>query len=201
VHPILQEARRLMEQLEAEPPHVLQVARLSLALFDGLEELHRLQPSSRLLLETAALLHDIGWSRSPSGRKHHKHSASIIREHRWQSLPPKQVEILALIARYHRKSLPHDGHEDFAGLNVGQQEVVQGCAALLRIADALDRSHTQPVEKLKVGRRQERWCVSVFAASDCLPERSAFEKKKDLFERFFGCVLTMRITLPAGLEP
>lgn len=188
-----------MEKLEAEPPHVIQVARLSLALYDGLQGLHRLKPSSRLLLEAAALLHDLGWSRSPSGKKHHKHSAAIIREHSWQSLPPKQVEVLALIARYHRKSLPRDGHEDFIRLSPEQQGVVQACAALLRVADALDRSHAQPVESVRVERQGEGWRLVVRATADCLAERIALEKKKDLFERFFACSLAARITVQAAV--
>ena len=96
-----------LRRLEPEPPHVLQVARLALRLFDELAALHQLGGEERVLLEAAACLHDIGWSVAPDGARHHKESARLIRAQRWEHFSAAHVECIALIARYHRKSPPN----------------------------------------------------------------------------------------------
>src|SRR4051812_21657341 len=103
---VRQEFLGFMNELETEPEHVLHVAKLALLLFDQLRELHGLAGQDRLILEAAACLHDIGWSITPGGEEHHKASARLIRERAWKSLDRPTVDLVALIARYHRRSLP-----------------------------------------------------------------------------------------------
>src|SRR6266850_338185 len=111
-----QEFLGFMYELETEPQHVLHVAKLALRLFDQLQDLHRLTPADRVVLEAAGCLHDIGWSLSPDGKEHHKASARLIRERAWRSLAPGEVAVLALVARYHRQSLPDPEHKSFMRL-------------------------------------------------------------------------------------
>ncbi len=145
----LMEVRVLMRQREHEPQHVEHVATLALQLFDGLAALHGLGLEERFLLHAAALLHDIGWSLAKDGKRHHKLSARIIMEHPWPTIPPDMVHRMACIARYHRKSPPRAHHTLFAMLSDGDRNQVRKLAALLRIADGLDRPHLQRVRQVE----------------------------------------------------
>src|SRR5262249_6134818 len=100
-----EEVLALMQALEEEPHHVQHMARLAVHLFDELEDLHGLADHDRLILEAAATLHDIGWTAAPDGKGHHRESARIIREHGWQHFSPESVNLIAHVARYHRKNL------------------------------------------------------------------------------------------------
>src|SRR5688572_27296855 len=114
-----------MRAKELRPVHVLHVVGLALQLFDQLAGLHGLGPRERLWLEAAGYLHDIGHERVPTGEGHHKESARLIREHPWQHFTPAEVEVIAQVARYHRKSLPEMSHEEFRRLPDWERRVVQ----------------------------------------------------------------------------
>ena len=142
-----------MHQLEARPIHVQHVARLALQLFDGLAALHGLGPRERLLLEAAGYLHDIGHQYDFLGLGHHKESARLIREQAWKNLDRAEVELIAQIARYHRKAMPDFSHEEFRALSEADRAIVQCLAGLLRLGDSLDRSHAQLISGLTVELR------------------------------------------------
>ena len=183
----------VMRRLEPEPPHVLQVARLALRLFDELVELHRLGEEERVLLEAAACLHDIGWSVAPDGAKHHKESARLIRAQRWENFSAAQVELIALIARYHRKSPPKLEHEDFAALNVENRTKVSRLAATLRVADGLDRRHLQRVHDLSVRVSPGQVVVTLDASDPVEMEITAARNKADLFGMVFERELVVEV--------
>jgi exopolyphosphatase/guanosine-5'-triphosphate,3'-diphosphate pyrophosphatase len=145
----------LLERFEREPDHVFHVCRLALELFDALEPLHGLGARERKILEEASTLHDIGWAVSgPDGRGHHKESARLIREADWPGVGREVVEEIALVARYHRKSLPSaEAHEEFAKLDEASARRVRWLSALLRVADGMDRRHVQAVERMTVELR------------------------------------------------
>src|SRR5277367_5366889 len=109
---LIQESLALRARYDEEPSHSDHVAALALQIFDGLRPWHEMAPRSRALLHSAAVLHDIGWSQTPDGKGHHKWSARLIREHGWKNLVPDEVNLVALVARYHRKTMPRPGHED-----------------------------------------------------------------------------------------
>src|SRR5438045_6335189 len=138
-----QEILALMREFENRPAHVSHVADLALQLFDGLVELHGLGPGERLLLEGAGHLHDIGHKFDNLGEGHHKESARMIREHRWQNFTSPEISIMAQVARYHRKSPPELAHREFASLPEPARPIVEKLSALLRLADSLDRNHEQ----------------------------------------------------------
>jgi len=184
-----QEIDQFMEGHDPEPGHCRQVRELALLLFDQLAGRHRMGAGARFLLEAAALLHDIGWSVAPDGRRHHKLARDMIRANRWKTLPPEAVEIIALIARYHRKALPDRSHADYAALPRRRQEIVRKLAAILRVADALDRTHQSRVTSVNVADRGAVMALRFTSAGPCDEEMAAAKSKKDLFEIEYGARL------------
>src|SRR5439155_21024022 len=117
------------------------------------------EPRERLLLEEAALLHDIGEFVSRSG--HHRHSAYLIQHAQLRAMSPDEVNIVASVARGHRGSGPKMRHDTYAALLPERRAVVDRLAALLRVADGLDRGHGQRVSRLGVHRVKEGVVVEV----------------------------------------
>jgi exopolyphosphatase/pppGpp-phosphohydrolase len=184
--PAREEFIALMQTLESDLPHVLHVAQLAVHLFDELEDLHGLGDPDRLLLEAAACLHDIGHSVELSdGRGHHRESARLIRDHGWQHFSAERVNLIALVARYHRKSLPDLEHEDYAALAPLERLKVQKLASFLRIADGLDRSHRQVVTHFSAEIFPERILIHLSAEAAVEKEIVSAAKKADLAEAVF----------------
>ncbi len=129
--------------------HAEHIGDLALELFDGLSPLHGLGEEDRELLEAAALLHNVGVFVSHSA--HHRHSYYIIRnsEH-LTGFTEREIEIIAQVARYHRKSAPKSKHPEFASLSPSDQNRVRWMAATLRVAIGLDRSDRQVVTRIRV---------------------------------------------------
>ena len=120
---------------------------LTLKLFDDLRPLHGLGDGARELIEYAALLHDVGWHIGPDD--HHKHSEYLIEHGRLRAFAKNEIGVIAQIARFHRKKAPdRKKHKRFAALSRHDQKIVEVGAALLRIADSLDRSHASAVQML-----------------------------------------------------
>ena len=139
----------LAEVMDEDPAHSAQVARLALDLFDGTAACHGLGDDSREILEAAALLCNVGLFLSHA--QHHKHSYYVIRgTDRLSGFTDDEVERIALVARYHRKSAPKAKHPEFAALRAATQHEVSVLAGLLRIAIGLDRNHAGRVSKVEV---------------------------------------------------
>jgi exopolyphosphatase/guanosine-5'-triphosphate,3'-diphosphate pyrophosphatase len=130
---------RLGRRYRFDEAHGQLVARFAGRLFDDLAAHHRLGPRDRILLHAASLLHDVGDFVRYEG--HHKHSQYIIAHSDLMGLGPEEREIVAHVARYHRKSVPSLDHETFRALSREARGKVKALAAILRIADALDREH------------------------------------------------------------
>lgn len=180
------ELRAAMERLEPEPQHTRHVAFLAGRLFDQLRPLHGLGPEERVLLEGAACLHDIGWPESRRGSGHHKISARLIRRQSWQSLSPGEVDILAQVARYHRRAHPCSEHGDFHRLPGEKKRVVLVLASLLRLADAFDRSHLQQVQDVHVQITNGHVEITLLSEHEPAREVAAAEKKGTLAQEVFG---------------
>jgi exopolyphosphatase/guanosine-5'-triphosphate,3'-diphosphate pyrophosphatase len=175
--PARDEILALMHEKEARPVHVQHVTQLALSLFDQLLELHGLGERERLLLEGAGCLHDIGHQFDHLGGGHHKESARMIREHPWKNFTRLEAEVIAQVARYHRKEMPEMADEEFRALPDWDRRIVQRLAALLRLADALDRNHLQLVLSVKVEVRPNQLVFQLEAAGPVLREvRSAYVK-------------------------
>jgi exopolyphosphatase/guanosine-5'-triphosphate,3'-diphosphate pyrophosphatase len=179
---LAQESLALRARYDEEPAHSDHVAELAAQIFDGLHPWHNLGPRSRELLLSAALLHDIGWSQTPDGAGHHKWSARLIREYAWKTLTPEEMPIVAQIARYHRKSPPHPDHAEFHALKPAAQKMVMILSGILRIADALDRTHTGKVARVEASASKEAILVRVQPAGPWNPEHVMFEVKSDMLQ-------------------
>jgi exopolyphosphatase/guanosine-5'-triphosphate,3'-diphosphate pyrophosphatase len=137
---------RLGRRYQFDEQHGTIVARFALRLFDDLAQRHRLGPRDRILLHAAAILHDVGDFVRYEG--HHKHSYYIITHSDLMGLTPEERSIVANVARYHRKSPPNADHENFRALSREARAKVKPLAAILRVADALDREHRAKVAEV-----------------------------------------------------
>lgn len=173
----------LLARFETEPAHTLHVARLALELFDQLGTWHGHSLDERLILEAAATLHDTGWSQTqPDGSGHHKASAKLIREHPWVGLAAREIELIALVARYHRRALPSADHEPYSAQSETDRRRVRRLAALLRVADGLDRQHLQDVDGVEATVSDEGIEIVALARRNVNPAIVAAFKKADLLE-------------------
>ena len=179
-----EEILALMQAKERRPIHVQHVTKLALQFFDGLASLHGLGPRERLLLEAAGHLHDIGHQADPAGG-HHRESARMIRSHDWKNFSPSEVEVIAQVARYHRKGMPEMDHEEFRALPMGDRRVVQFLAALLRLADALDRSHVQIVDRVAIELPNNKIMIHLDVSGPILREVNSAHTKGDLAMAIF----------------
>ncbi len=181
---IISSAFSLGEKFRFDRNHAGHVTHLALKLFDELEGLHRLRGRDRLLLEVAAILHDVGAFISP--RSHHKHTYYLVSSADIFGLRRSEVEIIASVARYHRRKCPRAEHAEYASLDLEARVKVCKLASLLRIADALDRPHLGKLQKLKVQLGEDELTLVTAAGKDWTMERKALAEKADLFENTFG---------------
>ncbi|MBW3590946.1 MAG: hypothetical protein KY393_03700, partial [Actinobacteria bacterium] len=144
----------LAHLMDEDPDHSAEVSRLALNLFDQTADVHGLGDDAREYLEAAALLCNVGLFLSHAG--HHKHSYYVIRnsEH-LTGFTDREIELMAQIARYHRKGVPASKHPEFSSLSKDDQYLVRCCAGLLRIAIGLDRTHGGRVEGVEVRMRDK----------------------------------------------
>ena len=155
----------LAEVCDEDTEHSARVARLALELFDDTADLHRLDPSCRDYLEAGALLANVGLFVAHA--KHHKHSYYVIRNsERLVGFTDNEIEIIAQVARYHRKSAPKQSHPEFAALDKASQHVVRALAAFLRVAIGLDRAHRGNIEQVRAEVREGRLVVEVVPSGD-----------------------------------
>ena len=182
----------LARRCEWNPSHSEQVARLTLELFDQLRPLHGLGPRAREVIEYAALLHDIGWHIGKAG--HHKHGMYLIQHGDLKGFTPAEVGVMANVARYHRGPVPKKKHEAYAALGKRAEAVTRVGAALLRVADGLDRSHSGVVTGLTctIGKR----CIDVTVRhrGDAELELWGAQQKADLFTEVFDRDVTFATT-------
>lgn len=186
---VLRSARILANRYQSDPRHGNHVGRLCNRLFDELTDLHQLGPHDQLLLQVAAILHEVGTYVSP--RAHHKHSEYLILNSEIFGLDRLDVTIVALVARYHRHSGPVLEHPAYAALDTENRIRVSKLAALLRVADALERTHEQRVSEIEFRREPHRLRLRLPGLGDSAVERIAMASKGDLFEKVFGLTVTI----------
>ncbi len=174
----------LARRCQVREDHGTQVARLALSIFDQTRRLHRLEDSDAELLEFAALLHDIGFYISP--HRHHRHSAYLIKSHAMTGFSRAEVDVIALAARHHRKVEPRRGRGSVKLLSKKDFRRVRYLAAILRIADALDRTHVRVVRAVRCSVLPRTVEVRVDADGDPELELWAARRKGDLFEELCG---------------
>jgi len=177
----------------AEEQHSRQVARLALQLAKQLQSQLGLAEDDLALLTAAALLHDIGVPISESA--HNKVARDLILAADWPGLSDRQRLLLANLARYHRKSEPALTHKLYAALAPDDQQRVRALAALLRLADGLDRPHNAAVERLEVSFPARGQCVITASGRNSLAYNlMGGELKQDLLEQVLGATLSLHPT-------
>jgi len=184
--------RHLAETFHYEKEHARHVMKLAGQIFDQTMALHKLGAREREFLDAAALLHEIGLYLSHA--QHHRHSYYLIRNSELLGFTENEKEIIANVARYHRKSHPKPKHDSFMILSAEDQSVVKKLAAILRIADGLDRSHAAHVERVKCLKVKGILTIKLFhkPASHLSLEEWGAESKKNLFEETFSVHVQFR---------
>ena len=186
---VLRSARILAERYQSDAGHGEHVGNICARLFDELTDLHHLTRHDALLLQVAAILHEVGTYISP--RAHHKHSEYIILNSEVFGLDRMDVTLVALVARYHRHSGPVLDHPSYAALSTDDRIRVSKLAAILRVADALERTHAQRVSLLEIRRDAGKLRLRLPGLADAAVERLAMTSKADLFEQVFGLAVVI----------
>jgi len=172
--------------------HAQQVARLSLSLFDQTRATHGLDDRAREWLELAALLHDIG--EHISYERHHRHSYYLVKNGGLRGFEPDEVELLALVARYHRRGAPKKAHDSFATLPRQMRTTVRWLSGMVRLAESLDRSRAQLVESVTLQQRVRDCQLRVIGRGDIELELWAAQRNTGPLERELGRAI--RVTSP-----
>ena len=185
-------AHFLCRKYGMDTEHLKHVASLTDQLFGAFKDILGLEEQDRLYLLLASYLHDIGMF--VNNRSHHKHSEYIISSLNLFRLTEHEVNIIACIARYHRRSSPLKSHVLYHSLASAEQIAVQKLSALLRVANALDRSHKQKVKKLEVKFNPAGDAtIVVYTHENFLLEKENFLEKKELLEEITGNKLTLNV--------
>ncbi|MCC6966450.1 MAG: Ppx/GppA family phosphatase [Nitrospira sp.] len=172
----------LAHRCHVSETHALHVARLALRLFDQTKELHGFGPREREWLECAAILHDIGYM--INSRQHHKHAYYLIKNSDLSGFTAEEIDLVANVARYHRRSVPTRKHDEFTALPADSQRVINVLSALLRIADGLDRSQFSVVQNIEV-KLGKTVVITAQVSGDAELEMWAARGRSDLFEKVF----------------
>jgi exopolyphosphatase/guanosine-5'-triphosphate,3'-diphosphate pyrophosphatase len=176
--------------------HALQVARLSLEICRVLSRPYKLTEREARLLEGAAILHDVGYFINYAS--HHKHSYHLIRHADLFGFTPRERELTAQIARYHRKSLPKKKHEQFMRLSPADRTMVSRLGGILRLADGLDRSRTGLVTIAEPILSPSRLLLRLQGSGDLAVELYGAAVKSDLFCEAFGLKLELEPVVAPG---
>jgi exopolyphosphatase/guanosine-5'-triphosphate,3'-diphosphate pyrophosphatase len=181
---VIASAVNLGRKYHFDEPHNRHVARLSMALFDVLIHEHGMSRRERLMLEVAATLHDIGMFIKGSG--HQKHGQYIVANSEIFGVHREELAIIANVIRYHRGDLPASTDIEYVALQRDERVVMLKMAAILRVADALDRGHSQHIRGITVEKKSETIFIYAQGSYDLSLERIGLEEKANLFQDVFG---------------
>lgn len=165
----------LMRRCGQAGPHAERVTALALQIFDQTQSVHSFGPNERRILEYAAWLHDVG--RHIDFEHHERHGYYLIRHGGLHGMSDLEVEMIALVARYHRKGAPKPRHAEYSELPPRSKRVVRALAAILRVAEGLDRGHQQIVNFVRCEISPERLRIRVNSAGDADLELWAARRK------------------------
>jgi exopolyphosphatase/guanosine-5'-triphosphate,3'-diphosphate pyrophosphatase len=189
---ILASAVAIGRKYRFDEAHSLHVEKLATMLFDDLESFCGMKKRYRLMLRVAAVLHDIGVF--ISSRSHHKHSAYLVTNSEILGVTPEEQAVIAHVCRYHRRATPRIQHLDFWALPQSSRVAVSKIAAILRVADALDRNHNQEIVSVRAVPGENEVVLEVESRGDMLVDQWALESKADLFREVFGVPVSLART-------
>lgn len=174
----------LVHKCDWHEEHSMHVAKIAIKLFDELSCELDLEFQDRELLEYASFMHDIGYH--ISHRKHHKHALYIINNADLKGFKEEEIDVMANVARYHRRSTPKSRHSHFKKLDKNAKARVKKLSAILRVADGLDRSHFQNVRELEVIKNTSQIKLKIETETDPNLEIWGAMRKRFLFEEVTG---------------
>jgi exopolyphosphatase/guanosine-5'-triphosphate,3'-diphosphate pyrophosphatase len=175
--------------------HAQQVARLALAIFDQTRAVHGLGETERFWLESGALLHDVGVH--ISYERHHRHSYYLIKNGDLRGFDPEEIEVIALVARYHRQATPKKTHDGYGDLSGARRRAVKTLAAIVRLAEGLDRSHAQAIAGIDLYPRGDDYLARLRAAGDAELELWAAHRHVAPLEAVLGKPIRFEVAAPA----
>ncbi|MBP1743209.1 MAG: hypothetical protein H6Q58_187 [Firmicutes bacterium] len=184
-------ARSIAAKFQYDKAHAEDVEEKSLILFDETRKLHGLGKRERLLLQLAAILHDSG--KFISLNEHYIQSYNIVLASEIPGIIQEEQKIIANVARYHSGLGPEISHPNFSSLEEPSKLIVAKLSAIIRIADALDRSHKQKISEMKVEWESSRLLIRVVTARDILLEEWTFDVKAEFFKTVFGVIPEIKI--------
>jgi exopolyphosphatase/guanosine-5'-triphosphate,3'-diphosphate pyrophosphatase len=185
-------ANSICRKFNTDMKHAQQVADLADIIFDNVKDTLGLKKGDSLYLLLASYLHDVGMF--VYNRAHHKHSEYIISNLNLFRLSSEEIKIIACCGRYHRKGTPTETHFLYNSLPKDKQVLVQKLSSILRIANALDRSHKQKAKKLEVKfNRAQDITVTAFVTQNFLLEKIDFMEKKEMFDEISGNRINLKI--------
>ena len=187
---IYRSAIQLGQKFNFQQQHAEHVAQPAMKLFDQLADQHNLDHKMRAILEIAALLHEIGKIVNSSG--FHKHSSYLISNSEFFGVGERSHMLIALVARYHRRALPQPSHVRYASLDLQDRIAVSKLAAILRIANAMDESHTQKIKNFKCNVETDQVTILADGVSDISMEQHAVGQARSLSESIFGMSLILQ---------
>ncbi|MDE2126715.1 MAG: Ppx/GppA family phosphatase [Armatimonadetes bacterium] len=195
---------RLCRACQFDEPHARHISFLAERLFDDLCRLgyHQYGERERELLHYASLTHDIGCFLSHSN--HQRHAWYLVRNSDLLGFTDSEIALIANVSLYHRRAMPKRSHPGMQGLDGDEVRQVKVLSAILRIAEALDRSHLALISQLRLtpSRNPDTLTVTAVTHESCELEKWSFASSKDLFERVFHTALALRFEAPAGVaEP
>lgn len=171
--------------------HAQQVARLAVSVFDQTRSVHGLTDKEREWLEYAALLHDIGVH--ISYERHHRHSYYLIKNGDLRGFDPVEIEIMGLVARYHRQATPKKSHDGYGDLGGGVRRTVRVLSAILRLAEGLDRSHAQALTGIDLYPRGDDYLATLRASGDAELELWAAHRHVGPLEALLGSPIRFEV--------
>jgi exopolyphosphatase / guanosine-5'-triphosphate,3'-diphosphate pyrophosphatase len=193
------EVERIATKFAVPLRHARCVARFGSQLFSRLQGLHGLSPEYGRLMEAATYLYDVG--HYVNDASHHKHSYYLVMNSDLPAFTAQERQFVANLCRYHRKALPSPSHAGLESLSAEQERALPMLIPLLRLADALDRSHEQRVSAIDLGIEAGRVTLGIGGAGDLDLEHWAAERVEDLFKATYGATLVvtrLRATRPAS---
>ncbi len=181
---VIDSALTLGRRFSFDEAHARHVARLGVELFRQTTALHQLPDRWEIDLHLAALLHEVGLAIGE--RSYHKHSQYIIRNSVFFGVSSRELNLIALVARYHRRALPQRTHDVYSQLDQDDRVAVSKLAALLRIAKALDAGRNQSVQEIRAVRAGNTLRVEAPGLTDVSIEQLELRRQQELFEYVFG---------------
>jgi exopolyphosphatase/guanosine-5'-triphosphate,3'-diphosphate pyrophosphatase len=191
----LEPVRAFARKCRSNERHCEHVAHLAGEMFDRLQMPYRLPPMGREILQAAALLHDVGYVINHA--QHHKHAYHLIMHGDLAGLSAREIELIANVARYHRRAFPKKSHSNFARLGHGDRRLVRCLAGVLRVADSLDRTHRESVTNVRCRVGPGRIRLALEARRNPQVEIWDAERKAELLARACDARVAVTWSRPA----